>query len=84
MRQLTGNVAPRADFPSPGDGDKTAILISNVRDDNYYDTNNAHAFSYIAGFFSGQVNDFFDRNVMTSTRTTGSTGRRRTRPATRA
>ena len=63
--QLTGNVAPGLDFPSPGDGDKTAILISNVRDDNYFDTNNAHAFSYIAGFFSGQVNDFFDRNVMT-------------------
>jgi immune inhibitor InhA-like protein len=48
-----------------GDGDKTVILISNVRDDNYYDTNNAHANSYIAGFFSGQLNDFFDRNVMT-------------------
>jgi hypothetical protein len=48
-----------------GDANKTVILISNVRDDNYYDTNNAHAFSYIAGFFSGQLNDFFDRNVMT-------------------
>jgi hypothetical protein len=48
-----------------GDGNKTVILISNVRDDNYYDTNNAHAFSYIAGFFSGQLNDFFGRNVMT-------------------
>src|SRR5262245_8030676 len=48
-----------------GDGDKTVILISNVRDDNYYDTNNAHANSYIAGFFSGQLNDFFDRNTMT-------------------
>jgi hypothetical protein len=43
-----------------GDGNKTVILISNVRDDNYYDTNNAHALSYIAGFFSGQLNDFFD------------------------
>lgn len=48
-----------------GDGDKTVILVSNVRDTNYYDTNNAHAFSYIAGFFSGQLNDYFDRNVMT-------------------
>jgi len=48
-----------------GDGNKTVILISNVRDDNYYDTNNTHGFSYIAGFFSGQLNDFFDRNVMT-------------------
>ncbi len=63
--QLTGSVAPGLDFPSPGDGNKTVILIANTRDDNYYDTNNAHAFSYIAGFFSGQVNGFFDRNVMT-------------------
>jgi hypothetical protein len=31
-----------------GDRNKTVILISNVRDDNYYDTNNTHGFSYIA------------------------------------
>jgi hypothetical protein len=48
-----------------GAGNRTVILIDNVRDDNYYDTNNANGFSYIAGFFSGQLNDFFDRNVMT-------------------
>jgi Immune inhibitor A peptidase M6 len=61
---LPGLVGLPADYYA-GDGDKTVILISNVRDDNYYDANNAHAFSYIAGFFSGQLNDFFDRNVMT-------------------
>jgi hypothetical protein len=61
---LPGLVGLPADYYA-GDGDKTVILISNVRDDNYYDTNDAHAFSYIAGFFSGQLNDFFDRNVMT-------------------
>jgi hypothetical protein len=61
---LPGLVGLPADYYA-GDGNKTVILISNVRDDNYYDTNNAHAFSYIAGFFSGQLNDFFDRNVMT-------------------
>jgi hypothetical protein len=48
-----------------GDGNKTVILIANVRDDSYYDTNNAHGNSYIAGYFSGQLNDYFDRNVMT-------------------
>ena len=32
---------------------------------NFYDLNNANRFSYIAGFFSSQINDFFDRNVMT-------------------
>ena len=40
-------------------------LIANVRDDNYYDTNNTQHISYIAGFFSSQLNGFFDRNMMT-------------------
>jgi hypothetical protein len=48
-----------------GEGDNIVVLISNVRDTNYYDTNNAHEYTYIAGFFSGQLNDYFDRNVMT-------------------
>jgi hypothetical protein len=61
---LPGLVGLSADYYA-GDGDKTVILISNVRDDNYYDTNNAHALSYIAGFHSGQLDSFFDRNVMT-------------------
>jgi hypothetical protein len=48
-----------------GDGDKIVTLVSNVRDTNYYDTNNANRFTYIAGFFSSQINGFLDRNVMT-------------------
>ena len=32
---------------------------------NFYDLNNTQGFSYIAGFFSSQLNDLFDRNVMT-------------------
>ena len=48
-----------------GAGDRTVILVDNVRDDNFFDTNNSNGFSYIAGFFSGQFNDLFDRNVMT-------------------
>ncbi|MCT2581610.1 immune inhibitor A domain-containing protein [Actinophytocola gossypii] len=46
-----------------GDGDNTVALIDNVRDDNYYDFPAAP--TYIAGFFSGQFNELFDRNVMT-------------------
>ena len=41
------------------------MLVDNVRDDNFYDTNNQNTFSYIAGFFSSQFNDLVDRNVMT-------------------
>ena len=48
-----------------GDGDKIVTLVSNVRDANFYSVNNPTGLGYIAGFFSSQVNDFLDRNVMT-------------------
>ncbi len=48
-----------------GDGDNIVVLIDNVRDDNFYDLNNTQGFSYIAGFFSSQLNFLFNRNVMT-------------------
>ena len=44
------------------DGDKVAILVDNIRDDNYYDP--TYPF-YIAGFFSPSYNYYFDRNVIT-------------------
>ena len=47
-----------------GEGDNIVVLIDNVRDANYYDTNNAHAYPYIAGFFYSVFNEYFDRNVM--------------------
>ncbi|WP_232344878.1 immune inhibitor A domain-containing protein [Actinoplanes awajinensis] len=46
-----------------GDGDKTVTLVDNVRDDNYYHFPERP--TYIAGFFSAQLNELFDRNVMT-------------------
>jgi hypothetical protein len=46
-----------------GAGNKTVALIDNVRDDNYYTFPAAP--TYIAGFFSAQFNELFDRNVMT-------------------
>ncbi|MEU7901727.1 peptidase M6 immune inhibitor A [Actinoplanes sp. NPDC049118] len=46
-----------------GDGAKTVTLLDNVRDDNYFDFPKAQ--TYIAGFFSSQINDLVDRNVMT-------------------
>ncbi len=48
-----------------GSGDKIVTLVDNVRDGNFYDTNNANGFSYIAGFYSSGVDDFVDRLVMT-------------------
>jgi hypothetical protein len=51
-------------FNPAGEGDNTVVLIDNVRDDNFYDLNNTQGFSYIAGFFSSQLNTLFDRNIM--------------------
>ncbi|HYN93757.1 MAG TPA: peptidase M6 immune inhibitor A [Pilimelia sp.] len=46
-----------------GAGEKTVTLIDNVRDDNFYTFPEAP--TYIAGFFSSQINELLDRNVMT-------------------
>jgi Immune inhibitor A peptidase M6 len=54
-----------APFNPLGEGDNIVVLIDNVRDENFYDTNNANGFSYIAGFFSSTINELMDRNVMT-------------------
>ena len=48
-----------------GEGDDIAVLVDNVRDDNFYDTDNQNTLTYIAGFFSTGYNDLLDRNVMT-------------------
>jgi hypothetical protein len=48
-----------------GEGENIVVLVDNVRDENFFDTNNVNTFSYVAGFFSTQLNDFFNRNVMT-------------------
>src|SRR5215207_1578381 len=48
-----------------GDGDDTVVLVDNVRDENFYDTNNQNGFSYVAGFFSSSYGVYFDRNAMT-------------------
>lgn len=53
-----------APFHPQGDGDNIVVLVDNVRDANFYDFNNTQGFSYIAGFFSSQINDLFDRNIM--------------------
>ncbi|WP_239162691.1 immune inhibitor A domain-containing protein [Paractinoplanes rishiriensis] len=46
-----------------GDGTKTVTLIDNVRDANYYKF--PKSVTYVAGFFSPNLSELFDRNVMT-------------------
>jgi hypothetical protein len=60
-------LAPLNGIPSDstGAGEKTVVLVDNVRDDNFRDFDNTQGNSYIAGFFSPGLNEVFDRNVMT-------------------
>ncbi|HYM63216.1 MAG TPA: choice-of-anchor J domain-containing protein [Gaiellaceae bacterium] len=48
----------------PGGGEKIVAFIDNVRDDNFYDTDNASGLPYIAGFFFSFFNELADRNIM--------------------
>ena len=59
-------LAPLDGVPSDssGPGEKTVVLVDNVRDSNFRDLNNTQGDSYIAGFFSSGLNELFDRNVM--------------------
>lgn len=41
---------------------RTAILVSNIKDENYYDPETT---VYIGGFFSPTLETYFDRNVIT-------------------
>ena len=52
-------------FDYAGDGDKIVTLVMNIRDENFFDTNNANGFGYVVGYFSSGINDYHDRNTMT-------------------
>jgi hypothetical protein len=56
--------AQAASLLFPGSGEKIVTFIDNVRDDHYYDTDNAHDLTYIAGFFWSFFNELADRNIM--------------------
>jgi hypothetical protein len=58
---LPGLLGLPADYYYDSTG-RQIILVSNVRDENYYDPNYP---IYIAGFFSPSFEIYFDRNVMT-------------------
>lgn len=48
-----------------GAGDKIVTLVMNIRDENFFDPNNANGFGYVVGYHSSGINDLVDRNVMT-------------------
>lgn len=51
-------------FNPRGAGDKVVVLVDNIRDEAYYDANNASGFASAIGIYSSAVDGLFDRNVM--------------------
>ena len=64
-REGTGGVLEQLGIVPPGyyagPGDKIVTLIANFRDENYGDITFP---SYVAGYHSSDINEFFERNVM--------------------
>ena len=53
---------PRGYYRGPGD--RIVALIDNVRDDNFYDTDNSQGLTYVAGFYFSTFDFYFNRQVM--------------------
>ena len=64
-RDGTGGLLEQFEVVPPGyyagPGDKVVTLIANFQDENYLDIGFP---SYVAGYHSGDINDFVNRNVM--------------------
>jgi len=56
-------VGPPAFHPQ-GAGNRVVVLVDNIRDEAYFDQNNAHGFASAIGIYSSAVDNIFDRNVM--------------------
>ena len=52
-------------FSPQGAGDKTVVLVDNVRDEQFFDLNNTQDFGYVVGVYSSALGALFDRNMMT-------------------
>jgi hypothetical protein len=64
-RPRNGSLARDRRYSSSSRASRVVVLVDNVRDENYYDRNNAGNVPYIAGFHDADVNDAVDRNVVT-------------------
>ncbi|GAA3338090.1 hypothetical protein GCM10020358_16900 [Amorphoplanes nipponensis] len=62
-RERDGTAAMLTGADYTGAGGRTVTLVDNVRDDNFAEFPKTP--TYIAGFFSAQINELVDRNVMT-------------------
>jgi hypothetical protein len=61
---LTGILDLPADYYE-GPADRVVVLVDNVRDSNFFDTDNASGYSYVAGFYTSAFDLLFNRQTMT-------------------
>jgi hypothetical protein len=52
-------------FSPEGDGKKVVVLVDNIRDESFFDLNDSQRLGYGVGIYVSQVDDIFDRNLMT-------------------
>ena len=52
-------------FQPQGAGDKVVVLVDNIRDESYFDLNDSQGLAYGVGLYVSQLDDMFDRNMMT-------------------
>jgi hypothetical protein len=52
-------------FHPGGRGDRTVVLVDNIRDESFYDLNNTQDFGYVVGVYSSALEQLFDRNMIT-------------------
>jgi hypothetical protein len=54
-----------APFHPEGRGDRTVVLVDNIRDESFYDLHNTQGFGYVVGVYSSALEQLFDRNMIT-------------------
>lgn len=64
-RPRNGSTARDRRYSSSSRSSRVIVLVDNVRDENYYDRDNARNVPYVAGFYEADVDDAVDRNVVT-------------------
>jgi hypothetical protein len=64
-RDGAGAVVGPPAFHPQGRGDRTVVLVDNVRDESFFDLNNTQDLGYVVGVYSSALEQLFDRNMMT-------------------
>jgi hypothetical protein len=64
-RDGTGAAVGPPAFHPQGRGDRTVVLVDNIRDASFFDLHNAHDYGEVLGVYSSALELLFDRNMVT-------------------